>query len=182
MENVKSFEHEGLKINIWHDQDPIDPREWDNIGKMVCFHNRYKLGDDHDFRDPEDFDAFLVEEKDKLYILPLYLYDHGGITMKTSPFSCGWDSGQVGYIYMTKQRAEEEGLKDPFKTLEHEVKEYDHFLVGNCYGYTIEDKDGEVLTGMGGYLGYEDFAEEEAINMANYLSNSLPKQYDLALA
>ena len=102
--------------------------------------------------------------------------------MKTSPFSCGWDSGQVGYIYMTKERAKEEGLKDPFKTLEHEVKEYDHYIVGNCYGYTIEDEDGDFLDSCGGFLGYEDFAEEEAINMANYLSNSLPKQYDLALA
>lgn len=183
MENiVESFEHEGLKINIWHDQDPINPREWDNIGKMVCFHGRYTLGDKHEFRDPEDFDAFLVEEKDKLYILPLYLYDHGGITMKTSPFNCPWDSGQVGYIYMTKKRAEEEGLQDPYKTLEHEVKEYNHYLVGNCYGYTIEDKEGEVLTGMGGYLGYEDFAKEEAIEMAKYYDKTLPKQYDLTLA
>lgn len=181
MQNIKSFKHEGLTINIWHDQDPMNPREWDNIGKMVCFHNRYKLGDDHDFRDPEDFDAFLVEEKDKLYILPLYLYDHGGITISTKPFNCPWDSGQVGYIYITKKRAEEEGLSDPYKTLEHEVKEYDHYIVGNCYGYTIEDEEGDFLDSCGGFLGYEDFAEEEALNMAKHLEKTLPKQYALAL-
>ena len=115
MENIKSFNYEDFKINIWHDQDPMNPREWDNIGKMVCFHNRYKLGDDHDFRDSEDFDAFLVEEKDKLYILPLYLYDHGGITMKTSPFSCGWDSGQVGFIFVEK--GDETRLYDSEETI-----------------------------------------------------------------
>ena len=28
-------------------------------------------------------------------VQPLYLYDHGGITMNTTGFSCSWDSGQV---------------------------------------------------------------------------------------
>jgi len=182
MENIETLKHEDLKITIWHDNDPIDPREWDNIGKMVCFHRRYDLGDKHDFRDHEEFDAFLAEEKDNIFYLPLYIYDHGGVTMKTSPFSCNWDSGQVGYIYMTKKRAEEEGLSDPYKTLEHEVKEYDHYIVGNCYGYTIEDKDGEILESIGGYLGYENFAKEEALNMAKYFEKTLPKQYNLAFA
>jgi len=182
MENITSFEHKGLKVSIWRDEDPIDPRDWDNIGEMVCFHNRYKLGDKHTFRDPEQFEAFMVEEGDNLIILPLYLYDHGGITMKTTPFNCGWDSGQVGYIYMTKKRAEEEGLKDPYKTLEHEVKEYNHYLVGNCYGYTIEDEQGEMLDSCGGFLGYDDFATEEAISNADYWEKTLPKQYSLALA
>ena len=37
--------------------------------------------------------------------LPLYLYDHGGITMSTNPFSCPWDDGgQVGWIYASKQK------------------------------------------------------------------------------
>ena len=182
MENVKSFEHKGLKIDIWHDNEPFDPREWDNIGTMVCFHNSYSLGDKHEFRDPEHFEEFLIEEKDNIFYLPLYLYDHGGITMKTSPFNCGWDSGQVGYIYITKKRAEEEGLIDPFKTLEHEVKEYDHYLVGNCYGYTIVDEKNNILDSVGGFIGYEDFAIEEAISNADYYERTLPKQYPLALA
>lgn len=181
MENVKSFEHKGLKIDIWHDQDPIDPREWDNIGTMVCFHGRYTLGDKHEFRDPEHFEEFLIEEKDNIFYLPLYMYEHGGITMKTTPFSCGWDSGQVGYIYMTKKKAEEECLKDPFKTLEHEVKQYDHYIMGNCYGYTIEDNEGEMLDSVGGYIGYEEVAIEQAKSLADYFDNTLPKQYPLAL-
>lgn len=182
MENLKSFEHKGLKIYIWHDNEPFNPRQWDNLGKMVCFHNRYNLGDKHEFRNPEEFEEFLTEEKDNIFYLPLYLYDHGGITMKTSPFNCGWDSGQVGYIYITKKRAEEEGLKDPYKTLEHEVKEYDHSLVGNCYGYTIVDEKNNILDSVGGFMGYEDFAIEEAKINADYWERTLPKQYPLAFA
>ncbi len=182
MENVKSFEHKGFKIDIWHDNEPFDPREWDNIGTMVCFHNRYSLGDKHEFRDPEHFEEFLIEEKDNIFYLPLYLYDHGGITMKTSPFNCGWDSGQVGYIYMTKKRAEEERLRDPFHNLECEVKQYDPYLVGNCYGYTIVDEKNNILDSVGGFIGYEDFAIEEAKTNADYWERTLPKQYPLALA
>lgn len=41
-------------------------------------------------------------------LLPLYLYDHSGITMKTSGFSCPWDSGQVGFIYASKDTFKKE--------------------------------------------------------------------------
>jgi hypothetical protein len=48
----------------------------------------------------------LIEES--YVILPLYLYDHGGITMKTSPFNDPWDSGQVGWAYAHKDKYREE--------------------------------------------------------------------------
>lgn len=44
----------------------------------------------------------IIEQK--AVILPLYLYDHSGITMNTCGFTCKWDSGQVGWIYCTKER------------------------------------------------------------------------------
>ena len=67
-------------------------------------------------------------------ILPLYLYDHSGITMNTTGFSCPWDSGQVGWIYADKRRIEAEYGKVTPETvekarqvLEGEVKSYDYF-------------------------------------------------------
>ena len=63
--------------------------------------------------------------------LPLYLYDHSGITMSTSPFSCGRDSGQVAFIYVTKEKAEKEygnltkaNLEKVTKYMEGEVEVY----------------------------------------------------------
>lgn len=46
-------------------------------------------------------------------IMPLFLYDHGGLTMSTSSFvgrahHAEWDSGQVGYIYLDKATAMKE--------------------------------------------------------------------------
>ena len=46
--------------------------------------------------------------KEENVILPLYLYDHSGITMNTTGFSCGWDSGVVGFIYCSKKDFREE--------------------------------------------------------------------------
>lgn len=46
----------GYTITLPADPCPTDPREWDNLSRMVCWHNRYNLGDSHDFKDgPQDF-------------------------------------------------------------------------------------------------------------------------------
>lgn len=81
-------------------------------------------------------------------VLPLFLYDHSGITMKTSPFMCPWDSGQVGYIYATLEdlRKEfdlpEQELREKGKEiLEGEVKHYDQYLTGDVYGFTLEESE-----------------------------------------
>ena len=206
---------------IVDDTQPENPREMnDNFGKMFCWHKRYSLGDEHDYKDPEDFlinlcyetvpireivehiignrfdylrfepdeedeatyhlqyydDYFkkwyteatyesppadvedeiadmalscmkmaeLLETAQKYNVmLPLYLYDHSGITMNTRGFSCPWDSGMVGWIYadydMIKKEYGEvtpETLEKARDLLESEVKEYDYYLTGQCYGFT----------------------------------------------
>ena len=49
---------------------------------------------------------------DREYIrLPLWLYDHSGISISTGerewPYNCQWDSGQVGIIYISLAKAKE---------------------------------------------------------------------------
>ena len=46
-----------------NDTNPQNPRaEQDNFGKMVCFHRRYNIGDEHKFNDPDEFLVDLLEE------------------------------------------------------------------------------------------------------------------------
>lgn len=83
-----------------------------------------------------------------LCILPLYLFDHSGITMNTSGFSCGWDSGQVGYIYVTKETWLKEHDRDfvqeeAVKYLKAEVETYDQYLTGDVYGKVLHRIDDE---------------------------------------
>lgn len=131
-----------------------------------------------------------------LVIKPLFLYDHSGITISTGRFSCPWDSGQVGYVYVTPAKIEEEypgkklsdvvdtedgkplTLRDRInKIIDGEVEEYDQYLTGEIYGYVItrtkedgEDDDSEdELNSCWGFFG-EKCAIEEAKSIAeNYV-------------
>ena len=140
-------------LEIVVDEDGSDPREWDNLGKMLCYHDRYDLGDKDLGYDINDYDGWeemeeaIIKEEKALVILPLYLYDHGGITINTTGFSCPWDSSQIGFIYATEERIKEfmgvkkigkRLLKKVEKELINEVKIYDQYLTGDVYGFSIE--------------------------------------------
>ena len=138
-------------VRTYIDENTESPRMWDNFGTMVCFHRRYNLGDKHsynqnDYTNWKEMKKALLKDNDAAVILPLYLYDHSGITISTSPFNCGWDSGQVGYIFVSKVKILEEyggkivtkKLKDRAeKLLISEVQTYDTYLTGEVYGYKV---------------------------------------------
>ena len=116
--------------------ETTDPRENDNVGTMACFHRRYTLGDKHSLSLEE---AVSLEGSADVISLPLYLYDHSGITMSTSPFSCAFDSGKIGFIFCTKEKAKKEWgwkrltMKRINKVIKHlysEVEEYNNYIVG----------------------------------------------------
>lgn len=106
----------------------------------------------------------LLAEREDMVILPLYLYDHSGLAMSTGSFigravHAEWDSGQVGYIYAEKDSIQQEygavnaeTVKTAEGVLEGEVKEYDLYLQGECYGYRLF-KDGEEEDACWGFLG-----------------------------
>lgn len=140
-----------FRIRIMQDEEPDDPRNWDNLGTMVCGHKRYRLGDEQAEKgEYENWEEWLEGEVLSLhnaFYLPLYLYDHGGITMRTRPFYDPWDSAQVGWIYVTLDRARgefgdlsfEEMEQRVLGVLEGEVQEYDTYLRGDAYGFEIEE-------------------------------------------
>ena len=72
---------------------------------------------------------------------PLYLYDHGGITISAGAFSCPWDSGQVGWQYITDKALADEWNGDEAKALKYmdaTLETYDDYLRGNVHGYIVE--------------------------------------------
>ena len=54
--------------------------------------NRYCHYEEH--REPSDFDFKKSQ--------PIYAYMHGGVTVSLTPFSCRWDSCQVGLVFSHK--------------------------------------------------------------------------------
>lgn len=178
--------HHGHQIKIYHDTDPQNPRDWDTFGTIICRHRRYNLGDDHTFEDARAFLIDLVGCSDetelsnerlldlaqrKAVILPVFLYDHSGLALNTVGFHCPWDSGQVGFIYVSledvhsefdakrvspKMRVRAEEL------LRSEIATYHDYISGNVYGYSVE-KDGEEIDACWGFSGdYEGYCLREA--------------------
>ena len=169
----------GFRVQIVQDMDPESPREWDNLGEMICICWRYDLGDKHSYSSLEDVQASIAKGD---IVLPLYLYDHSGITMQTGTAmfraidSQGWDWGCVGVIVARAEKIRSEwGVKriSPelrqrvSNTLEAEVDTYDKFLTGDTWGYTIESEDGSQLDSCFGFYGHED-AEAEAARALAY--------------
>lgn len=177
-----------MEYKIHTDDYPQDPREWDNLGTMICFHRGYTLGDKQNILDSDDFNSWdeqrqWLMKNDYIY-LPLYLYDHSGITMNTTGFSCRWDSGQVGWIVMSHdeiksewsvKRISKQLREKVYSYLRDEVKTYDHYLTGEVYGYEVLDDDGEHLDSCWGYYSEEE-AEAEAKNMLEYHQDLKQKQ------
>ena len=168
MDRLEQIKYKGYNINIYQDSDPESPREWCNIGKMLCFHNRYNLGDEDikdewiekleckvkdvfDYCDEKDLIEWLKKEKKAVVILPLFLYDHSGISMRCYPHGqhVSWDCGQVGFIYVTKEDIKKEygnkkvTKKEIEKILTAEVKTYSQYIEGSVYGYMIEKNEDE---------------------------------------
>jgi len=176
----------GYTLTIEQDQDITDsPRDWDNLGKMVCFHRRYNLGDKHDFKTPEDAKDFLRGGElgsEVAVSLPLFLLDHSGLSMSTGDFGDPWDSGQVGFIYATWDDVKKEygdtspeSLQRAKEVLQGEVETYDQYLRGDVYYYKIEDEDGEIVESCGGYYG-EEYAKNDGIRSLNALAKKKVKK------
>ena len=147
----------GLRIEFDHSEG--DSRSWDNLTRMVCFHNRYKLGDDHDYN-KGDYNSFaelkeaIENNENVLLIKPLYMYEHSGVTISTEPFSCNFDSGQIGWVYITKETQELTGA--PMDTLDRqllgEVETYDQELRNDVYSFTCY-KDDKFVDSCSGFYG-----------------------------
>lgn len=166
---IEIIKYKSCNIIINIDEDAENPRRWDNIGTMICFHNRYNLGDkkhgfdSNNYSSWKELEADIYKNNDICVCLPLYLYDHSGITISTKAFSCNFDSGQIGFIYISKQKVRYEynakrishELKERVKQyLINEVKTYDDYISGNVFCYDIEIiETGEEIDNCCGYYG-----------------------------
>lgn len=156
-------------VQIVNDPYPENPRDWDNLGNMVCSHRRYTLGDEQlnytDYTNWADAKKGLMAKYKTDIILPLYLYDHSGITMSTRPFTCKWDSGQVGFIYVIKEairaafsikRISRQTRAKAIDILIDEVKTYDQYLTGEAYELRIVDDNENEIDSCYGIYSRED--------------------------
>ena len=195
MEHTNETRKGNYITRTYQEEDPSSPREDDNLGTMVCFHGRYNLGDKHNYKSSDhnswdEMEKNIIKNENVGVILPLYLYDHSGITMNTTGFDCRWDSGQVGFIFISKQKMLKEyggkivtqTLKDKVEGyLKSEVETYDQFLRGEVYGYKIfkvdtcnkGHKHEEEVDSCWGYYGEDECMNEGVSIMDYYISQEV---------
>lgn len=120
------------RFKIEDDDDPLNPRfDYDNMGTMNIWWNRYSFGDNKGKGNPDEMLNDLIREnvpkekydEDKLeyewmknykmvllqehiVLLPCFIYEHSGVTISCSnasyPYNDRWDAGMAGFIYATK--------------------------------------------------------------------------------
>lgn len=166
-----------LKIVL--DNNPSNPRSWDNLGTIAYKHRNYDLGEEK-IDEPIEWledklnlsQGFIysnerleqLEEKfyKKFVALPLYFYEHSSCSIKTTSFNCKWDSGKIGYIYATKKQVLKElGSKIVTEKLREqvlsifrgEIETFDHYVRGDIYGFVIEDEEGNPIDSCFGFYG-----------------------------
>jgi len=174
-EAVETIEYKGHKIEIFSDEDGISPRENDNMCIFHIAHRHHSFGD----KNYSNGESILEAEKEAQKIgditLPLYMFDHSGITISLAPFSCPWDSGQVGFVQVKrKDIIDNFGKKNFTKKLEQkaievagwEVKEMDSYIRGEVYGYKIDEDKGDSCWG---FICDIKYCIEEAKSVIDYI-------------
>lgn len=122
-------------VEIYLDPDPQNPRDWDNLGTLAI----RQMGDEEPTTPPPNS-----------IWLPVYRYEHSCTLFNTTGFHCPWDSGQTGYIYVTKQQVREEygvqrispNLRSRIEhVLKSEVETFSKWANGEVYGFINTETD-----------------------------------------
>lgn len=95
---------------ILDDDTPLNPREdHDCLGKMVCWHSRYSLGEKHDYDEPSDFLRSLL----------------------FSEYSSGHDRNNPVFAFLKSGKAKDARLEYNRSTREWELRENQHWSSEN---------------------------------------------------
>lgn len=168
----------GFTVEVVYDPEPMNPcQAWDLLGTVALDKHmprgRYNFGNEH-------LDSTRLREiglSEDYIKLPIFLYDHSGITINTSGFSCTWDSGCVGLIYVSREKALKEYsveridpavLARVLDLLRAEIETLDRYLTGQVFGFRVLDPEGEEIDSCYGYYGTVDECMAEGMSMAQY--------------
>lgn len=210
---------------IQTDTEPCHPRnDCINMDIMFCLHPRYTLGDERPETTFTEFWENIAAEcmpaadlvksylknksitdnriadiqnltKDHLVYLPIWLYDHSGISIscgeRTYPYNDAFDSSLLGYIVMFKTTAirdigykETEWKQKATEYMRHIIERYNQYLNDEIYAYTMYKREMEnpVIKNQPNNTLESDWDEIESCSNfygADLLSNGILDNVDL---
>lgn len=167
---VETYQAEDKIVEILIDEGPENPREeMDCTGTLLCWHRRYAFGNKKERQEAKNFDPSsysgweeleeaIRKEVKPVALMPVYMYDHGGIALSTEPFGCRWDSGQLGFIFAKRDQLKNWGAKIATakvkemitKALKQEIKTYEAYARGDVLGWRCGEDS------CWGYYGFDE--------------------------
>lgn len=173
-----------LCLEISRDTDIENPRENDcNAATFYCLKSpRSKIGDTIDSAYYLNETKQTLAKTDEYAILPIYIYEHSGIALRTVPFPNIWDFACIGFAVANindfmKQRISDtpvsrcEAMHRAEDCIRNELEAYSDYLAGKCWQYCITDEDGNVVDSCSGFIG-DDL---EKNGMLNYICDYIEK-------
>jgi hypothetical protein len=145
MEYIQECTKRNEKLQIVQDDICEDPRNWDNLTIIATLEQNHSTIGDFQFKSSDELNEF-VKDQEGIYSMPLYIYDHSGISLYCGndtipyPFNDQWDAGCIGMVFTTKKRLE--GMEKTPRSkiidlMKSELETYSHYLNGNVYGYRL---------------------------------------------
>jgi hypothetical protein len=139
----------GKKVEVYHDEGAMNPiHDFDMATGFYFFHKRYDVGHKHEI-DTDLYDSYADlangEFGEKDLVLPVFCYSKRVFELSLTPFSCPWDSGQLGFAVVHDHIIQDEFDGDRIKALnclKAELELYNHYLNGRTYGYISYDAEG----------------------------------------
>lgn len=176
------------RVVVRYDESPDEPSL--DVTTLLHWHSRYGMHSEAVKIDPSDYwsddDPEGVQRLDTiqqhhelLCMWPLYMYEHGGTMLSVgSGFSCSLDSGQVGFVGMTKEQwaaltddpwtNADEQRDRALTAIKDQIEILNFWHNGQVFGYVIHGNDGEVIDSCWGFYGSNvdengmlDYVEEE---------------------
>ena len=162
----------GLTATLTLETDPPHPRrDDDHITTITAWHSSLSLSDEsHHATSPKDFLADMasithrpnqtppppghratykqlfryIQENYQGLLKELHLHIHSAVILSTIPFEVEPDSGQVGFVHITKESIDQHRLDKALatKAIESEIRHLQDYINGSVYSLAVE-RNGE---------------------------------------
>lgn len=171
-------EDDGYLCFVKLDPYPDNPRrDFDVLTELICFTRHGEVGDLHGIELKETRSWREIEKQvrearpDTAYLYPLFMLDHGDRKLATTDFGDPWDSRQIGFVVVPNtsippEWKDEPDLDEKVEALvDAELKDYNHYLVGEVWNVEIYAPDGEEIHRIGYLFGTQDDARKYAMEI-----------------
>jgi len=146
MTTQTKIEFSGFTATISQDPDYPDPmRETDAPDVFATWHRRYAFGDDASARwSREEYRKANIGQHD--LVLDVYMYDHSGVVFSHSPFADKWDSGWLGWHWISQEAIIRDFTGDvelAKKWLKARLEVFNNYVSGDVWEVVTTDPRGE---------------------------------------